>query len=190
MKNVISLVSIIFLNLFYLNTSILKANDFSVNKIIEYINISLDVNSELEDIEIESAVISLKTSYNKSGGGSFSAIFSGEKSYSNNNINEVIYNFHNEELQKLQSEKSKMFSLKDNNLKKAIINAANNFKLINNITGLEKKNFKVKISFSITKVTGGGFKFEIFGIGGDAEVDFKEETLHSIELSFISKNNK
>lgn len=74
--------------------------------------------------------------------------------------------------------------VKNNELVKIIKDAALAYKNSSSILGLEKDSFEIEVSFSITKTTGGGVEFEVYGVGFEGDAEWERKVGHTVVLEF------
>jgi len=156
---------------------------------ITIINNSLDkANERLDsiDLDVKSATITLKTSYDKSGGGGFKLFVKASKKWQLEKVNTMKFVYEKVNKVNLKSvgyyNNEKVF---EKNLTNAIVSAANQWQnTTQTIEGLSKKSFSIEMSFMVKKITKGGIEFEIFGAGIDISGDYERTAVHTISLSF------
>ncbi|WKK76733.2 hypothetical protein QYS49_05480 [Marivirga salinae] len=167
-----------------------EQNNLPLDLMVTVINNSInEANSSLKDnpLNIKKAVITLKTSYNGSGGGGFSFFVKAEKKWQLEKAHTLTYTY---EKPSEAKEKSidKMYDpikLFEKKLAEAIFEAADQWNKVSaTVEGLPKKEFTVELSFTFKKITSAGIEFEIFGIGGDGSIDYENSATHKIALTF------
>jgi hypothetical protein len=156
---------------------------------ITIINNSLDKANErlsANSLDVSTAEITLKTSYDKSGGGGFKIFVKASKKWELEKANTMKFVY--EKADKINTKSIKFFDNKpvfEENLTNAIVNAANQWQeTTKTITGLSKSKFLVEISFMVKNTNETGIEFEIWGIGLDLGVDFEKTAVHTVALTF------
>ena len=164
-----------------------ESSDISLNSMVYLINNSLSTSSSKlsdQNLHIEKATISLKTVYDKEGGGEFKFFLGASKSWELNKASTITFVFDNIATLKQKSIgliNEKEFEI---SLTKAMISATKQWKEISTISGLSKRGFSIDISFSVHRTTGGGLSFEIWGVGVDIEGEYQNSAIHTISLYF------
>lgn len=176
-----------------LTTSLLSAQEsktetLPLESIISIINRSLDKASDQldeEDLKIKSAVISLKTTYNKSGGGGFNIILKASKKWQLENANTFTFSYTRDSLINKSGQSVENSYITEENLTGAVVQAATQWiNATEMIKGLSKDGFSVEISVIVKKKTGSGFEFEIWDAGIDLSGEVENSAVHTIELTF------
>ena len=154
--------------------------------VIQTVNNSLKETSEtLKGVSLESASVTFKTILDVQGGGGFKLFAKASKEWSKETSNSVTYNFKKPQNLSLKNFQKQEYKQLQDDLTKAITNAANQYtNSIAQIDGLKKEDFTVTLSFSVAKNTSGGIDFEVFNIGIDASGGFGRKVSHSISLKF------
>lgn len=156
---------------------------YPLESIITIINNSLDkANEELtgEDPKIEKTKITLKTVYDKSGGGGFKLFVKASKKWELEKASSVTFEYKKVD-KKMKISEEKIF---EKNLTNAIVSAANQWKKAQEITGLSKSNFIVDLSFVVINTIDGGVEFEIWDAGINLFGKYRKTAVHSVSLTF------
>jgi hypothetical protein len=165
------------------NPSETTEEESPLDEIVSIINKSLEkAQNNLKGIQIESADLTLKTSYSKQGGGGFKLLLKASKKWEVENANSLTFRFEKVSPATENYEKFRKLDYLTN----ALIDAAkqwNNLK--KTISGLKKKNFSVEVSFTVKKNTEGGIEFEIIGVGVNVEGSLENTAVHTIKLTFV-----
>ena len=158
-----------------------------MDSIIKIINNSLDKANEnltAKDLDIESAKITLKTSYDQSGGGGFKLFAKASKKWELEKASTLTFLYEKPTKKSLKPIGDNDFAHK---LTNAIVEAATEWQnATKTINGLSKSTFSVDLSFSVKKTTGTGIEFEIeiWGVGIDLNYDYEKTAVHEISLTF------
>jgi len=162
-----------------------ESETLPLDSIITIINNSLDKANEklkAKKLDIKSAEIALKTSYDQSVGGGFKLFAKASKKWELEKTSTLTFVYEK------PTEKSKKhiedyhFALK---LTNAIVEATSQWQNANKtINGLSKSTFSVNLSFSVKETTAAGIEFEIWGVGIDVGSDYEKTAVHEILLTF------
>lgn len=166
-----------------------KVKTFPLESMILIINNSLDrANEQLnsEVLNIKTAEITLKTSYDKSGGGGFKLFVKASTKWELEKANTMKFVY--EKADKTNPKSVEFFNNEkvfEENLTNAIVSAANQWKkATKTVEGLSKSKFTVEISFMVKNIKEAGIEFEIFGAGIDIGGDYEKMAVHTISLTF------
>lgn len=156
---------------------------------ITIINNSLDkANEQLSTtaLDIRTAEITLKTSYDKSGGGGFKIFVKASKKWELEKANTMKFVY--EKADKINKKSVEFFNNEkvfEQNLTDAIVSAANQWqKTTATVEGLSKSKYSVDISFMVKNITTAGIEFEIWGVGLDVGGDYEKTAVHTVSLTF------
>jgi hypothetical protein len=162
-----------------------RKDTFPLEQVIKVINNSLVKATDSIGSKLKGAKITLATTYDKSGGGGLKFFVKAGKEWENTKTISMSFEFEKPKktIQLVESiNKSGDF---EENLFNAIIDASNQWQNISNfVTGLDKKEFTVEISFIAKSKTTGGIEFEIWGIGVDGAATYEKTLGHTISLTF------
>ncbi|MFK8037283.1 MAG: hypothetical protein AB8B74_03250 [Crocinitomicaceae bacterium] len=183
MKVLFSILSIAFLLNGYAQKK-QQTETMTLKSIVETINNSIEgTAAELEGVSIQKAEITLQTVFDKTSGGGFKIFVKAKKQWNRTKSSSINYSF----VPKKDIKELTTFS-KDNmekHLSTAIEKAAKEWKSMQtSITGLEKSEFSISISFTAKNINSAGIEFEILGISFDGGRDWNRAVVHSIELTF------
>jgi hypothetical protein len=160
-----------------------------LDAMITIINNSLDKANErlsTSSLDVRTAEITLKTSYDKSGGGGFKIFVKASKKWELEKANTMKFVY--EKADKINEKSVEFFDNKmifEKNLTDAIVSAANQWqKTTASVDGLSKSKFSVEISFMVKNITDGGIEFEIWGVGLDIGGDYENTAVHTVSLTF------
>ncbi|WP_336702885.1 hypothetical protein [Chryseobacterium indologenes] len=189
MKNLILLLLCLFGNLLFAQTTESSPTTYPLKSMISIINNSLSrASADLEGrkIEIKNAEIALSTTYDAKGGGEFKLFVKATKKWQLEKATTVKFNYAKTSLANLKSgPKKNGIQSFENNLTKAIVKAATQWIDTKDvITGLEKNEFSVEISFMIKNITALGVEFEIWGVGADIGGEYENSAVHTVTLTF------
>lgn len=162
----------------------MNENELSLDVIIGIINNSFSISNEsLErsNFIIKSAEVTLKTIYDRTGGGELKLFVKAGKKWELEKASTITYKYERGRT----DTRDKGVDDFQQNLSAIIINAANQVKGVQEkIRGLSKKSFTIELSFGITNTTSSGVTFDVWGIGVDSGIDFEKTVSHSVSLTF------
>jgi hypothetical protein len=166
-----------------------KNETFPLEAMIAVVNNSLEKANErlsATSLDIKTAEITLKTSYDKSGGGGFKIFVKASKKWELEKANTMTFVY--EKAEKINEKAVDFFDNKkvfEKNLTTAIVSAASQWqKTTATVKGLSKSKFSVEISFMVKDITDGGIEFEIWGVGLDIGGEYEKTAVHTVSLTF------